>query len=71
MGKNIGAAIADKEEVISECKRQLFGINTYIELSLEQMEILIAKIQTDLEEVVGKHKKSEKLREQRGNIYFT
>ena len=54
--KNLGAAIADKEDVVNECKRQLFDIKTYIKLSLEQMEMLIAKIQTDLEGVVKKHK---------------
>ena len=54
--KNLQAAIADKEDVIKECKRQLFEVKTYIKLSVEQMEMLIAKIQTDLEEVIGKHK---------------
>jgi len=53
---NLGAAITDKEDVVIECKRQLFDIKTYIKLSMEQMEMLIAKIQTDLEEVVNKHK---------------
>ena len=55
--KNLGAAIADKEEVISECKRQLFDINTYLKLSLEEMEMLIARIQMELREVVNKYKK--------------
>ena len=54
--KNLEAAIADKEDVITECKRQLFEIKTYNKLSFEQMEMLIAKIQTDLEAVVAKHK---------------
>ena len=27
--KNLGAAIADKEDVVIECKRQLFDIKTY------------------------------------------
>ena len=30
--------MADKEAVIIECKRQLYDINTYIKLSLEEME---------------------------------
>ena len=42
--KNLEAAIADKEDVIFECKRQLFDINTRIKLSLEKMEMLISKI---------------------------
>ena len=54
--KNLGAAIADKEDVVNECKRQLYDIATYFKLSIEQMEMLIAKIQTNLEEVVNKHK---------------
>ena len=54
--KNLGAAVADKEDVIIECKRQLFDVNTYLKLSLEEMEILIAKIQTELRAVVIKFK---------------
>ena len=30
--KNLGAAIADKEDLVNECKRQLFDIKTYIKL---------------------------------------
>ena len=55
--KNHGSAVADKEDVIVECKRQLFDINTYLKLSLEEMEMLIAKIQMELREVVNKYKK--------------
>ena len=55
--KNLGAAVTDKEDVIVECKRQLFDINTYLKLSLEEMEMLIAKIQMELREVVNKYKK--------------
>ena len=58
--KNLGAAIADKEDVIVECKRQLFDINTYLKLSLEGMEMLIAKIQMELREVVNKYKNKKK-----------
>ena len=54
--KNLGAAVADKKDVIIECKRQLFDVNTYLKLSLEEMEILIAKIQTELRAVVIKFK---------------
>ena len=31
-------------------------VNTYIKLSLEEMEILIAKIKSELSEVVGRYK---------------
>ena len=42
--KNLGAVMADKTDVITECKRQLYAVKTYIKLSLEEMEFLIAKI---------------------------
>ena len=35
---------------------RLFDINTYLKLSLEEMEMLIAKIQMKLREVVNKYK---------------
>ena len=53
---NLGAAIVDKQYVIKECKLQLFDGNTYIVLSMEEMKMLIAKIQTELLEVFNKHK---------------
>ena len=54
--KNLEEAIADKADVIVECKRQQFDINTYRKLSLVEMEMLIAKIQMELQEVVYKFK---------------
>ena len=54
--KNLGAVMANKTDVITECKRQLYDINTYIKLSLEEMEMLIAKIKSELLEVVGRYK---------------
>ena len=36
--KNLGAAVADKKDVIIECKRKLFDVNTYLKLSLEEMK---------------------------------
>ena len=53
--KNLGAVMADKEDVIEECKRQLYDIKTCIKLSLEEMEMLIAKIKSELSEVVNKN----------------
>ena len=35
--------MSDKEDAIIECKRQPYDINTYIQLLLEEMEMLIAK----------------------------
>ena len=34
-----------------ECKRQLYDVMTYLKLSMEEVEILIAKIQSELLEV--------------------
>ena len=55
--KNLGAAVADKKDVIVECKRQLYDIKTYLKLSMEEMEMLIAKIQMELQKVTNKYKK--------------
>ena len=52
--KNLGAAAVEKTDVIMECKRQLYDIMTYLKLSMEEVEILIAKIQSELLEVVNK-----------------
>ena len=51
---------------IVECKRQLYDINTYLKLSMEEMEILIAKIQMELREVTNKYKK---LQQQGGKLH--
>ena len=53
---NLGAAVADNKDVIGESKRQLYDINTYLKMSMEEMEILIAKIQMELREVTNKYK---------------
>jgi hypothetical protein len=46
--KNLKAVMADKEDVVIECKRQLYDISTYVKLSFEEMEILVAKIKSEL-----------------------
>ena len=46
--KNLGAAAAEKEDAIRECNRQLYNINTYINLSRQKVEILIVKMQSEL-----------------------
>ena len=51
-----GAVMVDKTEVVNECNRQLYGIKTYMKLSLEGMEMLIAQIKSELSEIVGKYK---------------
>ena len=53
--KNLGAAVAEKEDVIKECCRQLYDINTYLKLSAAEAEMLIAKIKFELMDVVNKY----------------
>ena len=48
--------MADKPDVVKEYQGQLYEIKTYIKLSLEEMEILISKINSELSEIVGKYK---------------
>ena len=48
--------MADKMDVITECNKQLYDIKVYIKLSLEEMQILIAKIKSDFSEVVRRCK---------------
>ena len=52
--KKLGEAAAEKEDVIKECKRQFYDINTYVKFSIQEAEMLIAKIQSELSEVVNK-----------------
>ena len=42
--KNLRTAAAEKEDVIKECKRQLYDINTYLRSSMQEADILSAKI---------------------------
>ena len=35
--KNLGAAAAEKEDVIKECSQQLYDIQTYLKLSMEEV----------------------------------
>ena len=48
--------MADKTDVITECKKQQYNIKVRIKLSLEEMEILIVKIKSDLSKVVSRYK---------------
>ena len=41
--KNLGPANADKSDVIKECKRQLYDVDTYLKLSKEEMELFLLK----------------------------
>ena len=52
--KNLRKTVAEKEEVIKECKRQLYDTTTHLRLSSEaaDLEMLVAKIRMELLEVV-------------------
>ena len=55
-GKNLGATVVvKKKDVIKECVRQLYDINTYIKLLGEKAEMLIAEIRMKFLEVVNIH----------------
>ena len=55
MDKNLGAISAEKEDVILECRRQLYDIITYKKTSWEEVKNLIEKIKFDLKNIVRKH----------------
>ena len=54
--KNLGAIIADRNDIVTECKKQPYDINTYIKLSLEELERRIAEMKSELLEVVNQNK---------------
>ena len=53
--KNMGAADADKKDVIEECERQLGDIKTYFKISEEELKQFITEIQNKLKRVVESH----------------
>ena len=53
--KNLGAISADKNDVVLECRRQLYDIITYNKVSWEEAKKLIDKIKFDLRNIVKKH----------------
>ena len=53
--KNLGPANADKCDVISECKRQLFDVATYKKLSAEEVKILLESCISNLRKIVESH----------------
>ena len=42
--KNLGAISADKEDVILECRRQLYDVITYNKISWEEAKTLLIKL---------------------------
>ena len=50
--KNLGAIRADKEDVILECRRQLYDVITYTKISWEEAKNLIDKIKFDMRNIV-------------------
>ena len=55
MDKNLGAISADKEDMVLECKRQLYDVITYNKMSWEEAKSLIDKIKFDLKNIIRKH----------------
>ena len=53
---NLGAISADKENIITECQRQLYDVITYNKISWEQAKNLIDKIKFDVRNIVRKHR---------------
>ena len=53
--KNLGPASADKSDVIRECKRQLYDVDTYLKLSKEEMELFLIKNIELLRRTVDRH----------------
>ena len=51
----MGAAVAEIEDVIKECVRQLYDITTYLKLSSAEADMLVAKMKSELLEVVNKY----------------
>ena len=51
----MGAADADKEDVISECVRQLSDMKTYLKLTEEEVKNIITNIQNKLKRTVESH----------------
>ena len=52
--KNLGAISVDKDDVISECRRQLHMI-TYNKISWEEAKTIFHKIKFDLRNILRKH----------------
>ena len=55
--KNLGPISTDKDNVIKECRRQLYGIITYNKISWSETQNIISKIKNDLRVIVKKRKK--------------
>ena len=53
--KNMGAADADKKDVVDECVRQLSDVKTYFKLTEEELKNIISEIQTKLKNTVESH----------------
>ena len=53
--KNMGAADADKNDVILECTRQLSDVKTYYKLSETEIKNIISEIQTKLRNLITCH----------------
>jgi predicted nucleotidyltransferase len=53
--KNVGPSISDKNEVVLECKKQLYNTTVYKKLCPQEVDTLISEIKNKLSMVVQKH----------------
>ena len=51
----MGAADADKKDVVFECTRQLSDIETYLKLTQEELKSVISNIQNKFKRTVDSH----------------
>ena len=63
------AVDADKEDVISECVRQLSDIKTYLNLTEGVIKNIITEMQNKLKRMVGKPFIQRELHEIRGKLF--
>ena len=55
MDKNLDPISVDKEDVITECQRQLYNIITHKNITFENAKMFISKIKFELKTTVRKH----------------
>ena len=64
--KNVGPSISDKNDVVTECKRQLSDDLVYKKLKPQEFEMVISEIKKSLCSVVQKHMQTKICSKKRG-----
>ena len=70
MGKNVGPACTDKDDVINEGTRQFYEKKVYNQLTKEEAEQLIRVLKKHLENVVNKHMIKGFCSKKKNKIYY-